>query len=326
MCKAALLLAPALLFPLLGQEGYFTHLAITMIIFSILASSLNLLMGYTGLVSIAHAAFFGIGAYTSGILATRYGVPFWIALAAGIACAALIAFGIGLPSFRTRGIYYIIVTVAFQLIASEIFDNWYAMTGGGLGLKGVPRPGPILLPFLPELSFRTKVGYYYIVLVFAFLSHYVIIRIIRSPIGISLMAVRDNETKARMMGMNPLGYKIFALVLASGLAGLAGSLYAHYLEYAHPDFFNFFVSVDLFLAVMLGGAGTVYGPLFGVLVLEVIREVLHEFVAFRLLLFGILLVLLIVFLPEGLLAPLVRSARRLMPVRPVKPQLGPTPR
>jgi branched-chain amino acid transport system permease protein len=112
-----------------------------------------------------------------------------------------------------------------------------------------------------------------------------------------------------MMGVNPLHYKTFAFVFASGLAGLAGSLYVHYLEYAHPEFFNFAVSVDVFLAVMLGGSGTLYGPVFGVLVLELMREVLHEFVALRLLLFGLVLIALIVFLPEGLLPPLLRAVQ-----------------
>src|SRR2546425_12347588 len=127
------------------------------------------------------------------------------------------------------------------------------------------------------------------------------------------MAIRDNETKALAMGLSPIRYKIFAFVSAAGLAGVAGSLYVHYVEYAHPDFFNFFVSVDLFLAVMLGGVGTVYGPPFGVLVLEVLRELLHEFVALRILLFGVLLVGLIVFLPEGVLLPLTRAASKLQP-------------
>jgi branched-chain amino acid transport system permease protein len=307
----ALLALLALAMPLVGGEGYLTHLVITMLIFSILASSLNLLMGYTGLVSIAHGAFFGIGAYTSGILALRHGVPFWLALLAAPVAAGIVALAIGLPSFRTRGIYYIIVTVAFQLIASEVFDNWYRMTGGGLGLRGVPRPAP--LPFLPGLTFQSKLLYYYLVLVVAVLVQVALVRIIRSPIGVSLMAIRDNETKALMMGVNPLWYKSFAFVLASGMAGLAGSLWAHYLEYAHPDFFSFFVSVDLFLAVILGGAGTIWGPPFGVLVLEILREVLHEFVALRLLLFGLLLIGIIVFLPDGLLRPLARLARRLAP-------------
>ena len=127
------------------------------------------------------------------------------------------------------------------------------------------------------------------------------------------MAIRDNETKALAMGLSPIRYKIFAFVLAAAVAGVAGSVYVHYVEYAHPDFFNFFVSVDLFLAVMLGGAGTIAGPLFGVFVLEMLREVLHEFVAVRLLLFGILLVALIVFLPQGALRPLVSYARALVP-------------
>jgi branched-chain amino acid transport system permease protein len=213
------------------------------------------------------------------------------------------------PSFRTRGIYYIIVTVAFQLIMSEVFDNWYSMTGGGLGLRGVPRPGP--LPFLPGITFDSRIAYYYLVLVVAVLVHVFAARMVRSPVGITLAAVRDNETKALMLGVDPLGYKTLAFVVASGIAGVAGSLYVHYMEFAHPDFFTFFVSVDLFLAVILGGVGTVWGPAFGVVVLEAIREVLHEFAALRLLLFGVLLVVLIGFLPEGVLPPLGRLAARL---------------
>jgi len=313
-----LLVALALL-PLVGREGYVTHLAILMLIFAILASSLNILMGYTGLVSIAHAAFFGIGGYTSGILAVRVGLPFWVALGAAGVVTAVVALAVGVPSFRTRGIYYIIVTVAFQLIATEVLDGWHALTGGGFGLRGVPRPA----------GFESRMAYYYLVLVVAVLAHWAMIRVIRSPVGRALMAVRDNETKALMMGVNPLHYKTFAFVFASGLAGLAGSLYVHYLEYAHPEFFNFAVSVDLFLAVMLGGAGSVYGPLFGVLVLELVREFLHAFVAVRLLLFGIFLIVLIVFLPQGLLPPLLRAARALVtgrgrntPARASRPSTG----
>jgi branched-chain amino acid transport system permease protein len=266
-------------------------------------------MGYAGLVSIAHAAFFGIGGYVSAILTLRHGASFWLAIVLAGLVTAVVALAIGVPSFRTRGIYYIIVTVAFQLIMSEVFDNWYSMTGGGLGLRGVPRPGP--LPFLPGITFDSRIAYYYLVLVVAVLVHVFAARMVRSPVGITLAAVRDNETKALMMGVNPLGYKTLAFVVASGIAGVAGSLYVHYMEFAHPDFFTFFVSVDLFLAVILGGVGTVWGPAFGVVVLEAIREVLHEFAALRLLLFGVLLVVLIGFLPEGVLPPLGRLAARL---------------
>jgi branched-chain amino acid transport system permease protein len=311
--------AAAVAFPLLGGEGYFTHLAIITLIFSVLASSLNLLMGYSGLVSIAHAAFFGIGGYTSGILALRAGAPFWLALPAAMLVTALIALAMGLPSFRTRGVYYIIVTVAFQIIASEVFDNWDHMTGGGLGLKGIPRPGPL---------FASKVGYYYLTVAIVALAHLAIARIVRSPIGLGLMAIRDNETKALMMGANPLRFKVVAFAAASAFAGLAGSLYVHYLEFAHPEFFSFAVSVDLFLAVMLGGPGTLGGPLVGVVVLETMREALHGFVALRLLIFGVLLITLILFLPEGVLPPLRRACgargARGAPVR--RPPSHDTPR
>jgi branched-chain amino acid transport system permease protein len=299
-----------IIFPFIGKEGYLTHLAITMLIFSILASSLNLLMGYTGLVSMAHGAFFGIGAYTSGILMMRAGFPFLAAIVVAAAFTGLIALAIGIPSFRTKGIYYVIVTIAFQLIVSEVFDGWYSMTGGGLGLRGIPRPAPISLPLIGTLSFQSKLGYYYLAFAITLLIHLGIGRLIKSPVGVSLMAIRDNETKTLMMGVNPLSYKIFIFVLASALAGLAGSLYVHYLEFAHPDLFNFFVSVDLFLMVMLGGTGTFLGPPFGVFVLEMIREFLHEFVAVRLFLYGVMLVVIIIFLPEGILKPLILLAKR----------------
>ena len=293
------------MFPLLAGEGYITHLVILMLISSILATSLNMLMGFSGLVSMAHAAFFGIGGYASGILTARHGMSFWLALPLAVVVTAVVALGIGLPSFRTRGIYYIIVTIAFQLIASEVFDNWSSMTGGGLGLKGIPRPSGAI--------FSTRIGYYYLTLAVALGIHLLIVRVLRSPLGRALSAIRDNETKALMMGVSPLRYKLFAFVFASAMAGAAGSLYVHYLEFAHPDFFSFPISVDLFLTVMLGGAGTMYGPLFGVLVLEIIREVLHEFVALRLLLFGLLLIGLILFLPEGVVLPVVRLFRRRPP-------------
>ncbi len=308
--KPALIIVLGAIFPLIGKEGYLTHLAISILIFSILASSLNLLMGYTGLVSIAHGAFFGIGAYTSAILVMRCNLPFPAALFLAAATAGVIALGIGIPSFRTRGVYYIIVTIAFQLIVSEIFDGWYAMTGGGLGMRGIPRPGLISLPFVGSVSFQSKFAYYYLTFAFTLLVHFGMSRIIRSPLGIALMAVRDNETKALMMGLNPLFYKIFIFVFASSLAGLAGGLYVHYLEFSHPDLFTFFVSVDLFLMVMLGGTGTFFGPPFGVLVLELIREFLHEFVALRLFIYGLMIVGIIIFLPEGLLKPLSHLFQR----------------
>ncbi len=314
--KWAILWVLALGFPLLGGEGYYTHLAITILIFSIFASSLNLMLGYTGLVSIAHAAFAAIGAYTSGILTLRYGVPFWLALPAAGASTGLIALILGPPSFRMRGIYYIISTIAFQLIVTEVVEGWYTVTGGGIGLGGIPRPDAIQLPFLPALTFQSKVTYYYLVLAIAFGVQWAIARVVRSPLGASLMAIRDNETKALMMGIRPLGYKVFAFVFASSLAGVGGGLYVHYLQFSHPDMFNFFVSVDMFLMVVLGGAGTLYGPLLGVVVLQMLTELLRDFMALRLLIYGVLLVVIIVFLPDGLVKPLSAGARRLFTPRP----------
>jgi branched-chain amino acid transport system permease protein len=307
---AAVLGIVAIAFPLIAGEGYLTHIVINALIFSMLASSLNLMLGYAGLVSIAHAAFFGIGAYAAALLTVRGGVPFGVALGGAAVVAAVVALAIGIPSFRTRGIYYIIVTVAFQLIVSEAFDNWDTVTGGGLGLKGIPRPSA--LPFLPHATFETKAAYYYVVLLVSVAVHFLLVRLVRSPIGRALIALRDNETKAAMMGIDGVWYKTLALAVGAGIAGLAGGLYVHYLGFAHPEFFTFAVSVDIFLSVILGGAGTMYGPIFGVVVLEVMRETLHGFVALRLLLFGVLLIVIIVFLPRGLLPPVIAAAKRLM--------------
>jgi branched-chain amino acid transport system permease protein len=300
---AGVLLLAALTLPLVAGEGYVLHLIINGLIFTMLASSLNLMLGYAGLVSIAHAAFFGIGAYSSALLTLRAGIPFWCALVAATAIAALVAVALGIPSFRTRGIYYIIVTIAFQLIATEAFDNWDTVTGGGLGLKDVPRPN----------GFETKRAYYYLVLVVAVAAQYALVRLVRSPVGRALIALRDNETKAGMMGVEALWYKTVVLAVGAGVAGLAGSLYVHYLQFAHPEFFTFAVSIDIFLAVMLGGAGTLFGPVLGVAMIETMRELLHAFAALRLLIFSVLLVVLIIFRPHGLLPALVAGARRLMP-------------
>jgi branched-chain amino acid transport system permease protein len=300
-------IAALLVLPQVGGEGYFTHMAVTMLIFSMLASSLNLSLGYTGLVSVAHAAFFGIGAYTSGNVVLRLRLSFWVALVLAGLVTMVVAAAIGIPSFRTRGVYYIIVTVAFQMIMSELFDNWYSMTQGGLGLRGIPRPSPM---------FQSRVSYYYLVLGVALVVHVLLARTIRSPVGRALMAIRDNETRAQMMGLNIRHFKILAFTLSAGVAGLAGSLYAHYMEYANPEFFNFAVSVDVYLMVIVGGAGTIAGPIVGVLFVEILRELLHGLVALRLVLFGVMLIVLITFLPGGIVKAVTEVTKKRTGRRP----------
>jgi branched-chain amino acid transport system permease protein len=196
------------------------------------------------------------------------------------------------------------------MIVSEVFDNWYSMTQGGLGLRGIPRPSAL---------FQSRVSYYYLVLGIALVAHGLLARTIRSPFGRALMAIRDNETRAQMMGLNVRHYKTLAFALSAGVAGLAGSLYAHYMEYANPEFFNFAVSVDVYLMVILGGAGTIAGPIVGVLFVEILREVLHGLVALRLVLFGVMLIALITFLPGGIVRTLMAGTRRLGRRRPTTP-------
>jgi ABC-type branched-subunit amino acid transport system permease subunit/ABC-type branched-subunit amino acid transport system ATPase component len=316
--------------PLWLASPYHLHVVIMAAIFTILALSLNLLLGYTGQLSLGHAAFFGIGAYTSALLALRLDWPFWLGLPAAALVAGLAGWAIGRLALKLRGAYFVLVTISFAGVISLVSVNWMELTNGPLGLPGVPAPE------LPGLSFRTKSAYYYLVLLGAAGAYLVCHRLVRSRLGRAFLALRENEALAESVGVDPTRTLVLAAVVSAAMAGVAGSLYAHYTRFVSPEVFLFSYTVTMVIMVVAGGKGTLAGPVVGAVLFTVLPEALREAMAWQwqMLAYGALLVLLVFFLPRGIVPALSRrrAASRPAPmpppgrIAPVKPAFehGPT--
>ena len=258
-----LLALSALTLPLWLPSAYHLHVAIMAGIFGVLALSLNLLLGYTGQLSLGHAAFFGIGAYTSALLTVTLEWSFWSALAAAIALAGAAGWCIGRLSLKLRGAYFVLVTISFAGVISLVSVNWIELTNGPLGLPGVPAPE------LGPWSLRTKTAYYYLVLAAVALSYVVSRRLVSSRIGRAFVALRENEALAESIGVDVTHYLVLAAVVSAAMAGLGGSLYAHYTRFVSPEVFLFSYTVTMVIMVVAGGKGTLAGPLVGAVLLVV---------------------------------------------------------
>ncbi len=301
----AVLALGALTAPFWVRNPYHLHVLIMSGIFTILALSLNLLLGYTGQLSLGHAAFFGIGAYTSALITLRWEWPFWPALAAAALASGLAGWAIGRLALRVRGAYFVLVTISFAGVISLVSVNWMDLTNGPLGLPGVPAPE------LGPWSLRTKTAYYYLVLAAATLAYLVCARVVRSRVGRALVALRENEPLAESVGIDSTRYLVLATVLSAGMAGVAGSLYAHYTRFVSPEVFLFSYTVTMVIMVVAGGKGTLAGPVVGAVLFTVLPEALREAMAWQwqLLVYGVLLILLVFFLPRGIV-PALAGRRR----------------
>ena len=288
---------------------YHLHVVIMAGIFAILALSLNLLLGYTGQLSLGHAAFFGIGAYASALLTLRLEWSFWLALPCAALLAAMAGWGIGRLALRLRGAYFVLVTISFAGVISLVSVNWMELTNGPLGLPGVPAP------VLGAWSFQTKRAYYFLVLGATVLAYLVCHRLVHSRIGRAFLALRENEALAESVGVDGMRYLVLAAVVSAALAGVAGSLYAHYTRFVSPEVFLFSYTVTMVIMVVAGGKGTLAGPVVGAVLFTIMPEVLREVVAWQwqMLAYGILLVLLIFFLPRGIVPALTAWRARRAP-------------
>jgi len=291
-----LLAAGAITLPLWLQSPYHLHVAIMAGIFGVLAMSLNLLLGYTGQLSLGHAAFFGIGAYTSALLTVKLEWSYWPALAAAIALAGAAGWLIGRLALKLRGAYFVLVTISFAGVISLVSVNWIELTNGPLGLPGVPAPE------LGPWSLRSKTAYYYLVLAAVGLSYLVCRRLVRSRIGRALVALRENEPLAESVGVDVTHYLVLAAVVSAAMAGLGGSLYAHYTRFVSPEVFLFTYTVTMVIMVVAGGKGTLAGPLVGAVLFSVLPEALRAAASWQwqMLAYGVLLVLLVFYLPRGI--------------------------
>lgn len=298
----ALALVVALVAPVLLRSPSHQNLLVLTGINVILVASLDMLIGLSGLISLGHAAFWGIGAYTSALLVMRAGVPFLAALpAAGLAAAAA-GLVIGYPSLRLRGHYFVLVTFIFGIIVTLLLTSLVDLTRGPMGLPGIP------FATLPRVgggqvvlnTFQDKVRYYYLVLGMALLTLWVRSRLMRSRMGRALVAVREDEDLGQTLGVDTHRYKVGVFVLSTAQAGLAGSLYAHYTTFLAPEIFDYVTSFDLFVMNLVGGAGTPAGPVLGPVLLTAVRDALRSAnPVLGAVLFGAFLILSIRFLPRG---------------------------
>lgn len=280
---------------------YYVHILIMAGIFTILALSLNLLLGYTGQLSLGHAAFFGIGAYTSALLALKLEWPVWTGFLAAVVVAGIAGYAIGKVSLKLRGAYFVLVTISFAGVIYLVSVNWMELTNGPLGLPGVP-PAELRIPGLLELSFRSKPAYYYLVLAVAAASYFVCYRLVHSRIGRAFIALRENEALAESVGINGTRYLVLAAVVSAAMAGAAGSLYAHYTRFVSPEVFLFTYTVTMVIMVVAGGKGTLAGPVLGAILFTALPEALRAVTSWQwqMLLYGVLLVLTVFFLPKGM--------------------------
>ena len=299
-----------LLLPQLVQERYFLHIAVMAGIYTILTLSWNLLAGYTGQLNLGHAAFFGIGAYTSALVAIKLGISAWFGLLAGGLLAAFSGFLLGFPALRLSGPYLAITTIGFAEILRLVAVNWVDLTRGSLGLSGVPLLSPISLGTW-TIKFYYERDYYYVVLAAVLLTFFCIRCLTHSEFGVSLQALRDDEPGAQSIGINTSRYKLTVFTLSAFFAGIAGALFAHFARLVSPDTLSLHVTFDTLTMTMIGGLGTIAGPILGAVALTFLSEWLRALEDFfkmdvRLVLYGLLLILTILFMREGLVG-LVRG-------------------
>jgi branched-chain amino acid transport system permease protein len=271
-------------------------------IYGILSVSLNLIMGLTGLFSISHAAFYGIGAYTSALL-TLNGVPWFFAMLGGVVLSGAVAFFIGIPTLRLVGDYLAVVTLGLGEIARAIFKNWIPVTRGPMGLPGIPAPS------LFGIRFESAQEYVVLAWVFLGIAFLISQRLMHSPTGRVLKAIREDETAAQSLGKNTYQFKMWSFVIGSGMAGLAGSLFAHYINFIDPSSFVMWLTFFIFLIIVLGGLGNNVGALLATVVFVTVREGLRFIglpewlnpAALQQLVFGIILIAVTIFRPRGLI-------------------------
>jgi len=273
--------------------AYLLHLLTLIVIYSVLGASLNLMVGYAGLLSLAHAVFYGIGAYTSALLVTKLGLNHFLGLGAAVVVAAALF-------LRFRDDYFILATMGLQIITHGLLHNWVALTNGPFGIYGIPRPRLAGFPLTSNWS------YFGLTLLAAVVVLWALHRLVESPFGRTLRAIRDDEVPALILGKNLGRYKLLASAAAGGMAALIGGLYAYYIRYIGPDSFTLGESIFIFTIVIIGGSGNWWGSILGAAILILLPEGLR-FVGLpsavagpvQQMIFGLLLMGLMLYRPQG---------------------------
>lgn len=297
---AALLVVPRIV------PVYFVHLLILTLVYGTMAMSLDLLIGYTGLTSFGHAAYFGAGAYTVGALALRYGVPTLVAGMGGVLMALVQALLFGLVALRATAVYFLIITLALGMATWGLAYRWVSLTGGDNGLAGIPPP-ELGLPW----SLSDPTNLYYLILGVVVLAALVLYRFVKSPFGLSLRGIRESESRMRVLGYNTWAHKYVAFVVAGTFSGLGGVLYVFYNGFVSPADVHLTGSAEAVLMVLLGGPGTLFGPVIGAGVVVFLRNLVSAYTHRWLLILGLIYVLTVLYAPRGILGAVQGLWRRL---------------
>lgn len=301
-----LLLALALLFPAVSGNSYHLSVMTMAFILAIATLGLNLITGYTGQFNLAHAGFMAVGAYTVGILTVDYGVSFWPAFLLSGIVSAVLGFFVGLLSLRLKGHYFSIFTLCVGYIMFLLIEKGDSVTHGTVGIMGIPAPTAI-----GPLSFNSPLSQYYLTLFFLVLGVWVMRRIVHSILGRGFMAVRNSDELAEALGINLMRNKILSFVLSVFYAGLAGGLYAGHVRFLGPDMAYVSHTFDMVMFMLVGGIGTVLGPVLGAILVPWITQYLQFLQDYRMVVFGPLLIMLLIFVPDGIVGTyLKRRARR----------------
>jgi branched-chain amino acid transport system permease protein len=304
--------------PLWMTDLYFLHILINTGIFVIAAMSLNLLLGYTGQLSLGHVAFFGIGAYVSALVSLGFDLeltdtytyifdpkPVWIGFLSGVIAAGLFGWLIGRVAFKVRGAYFVIVTISFAEVVRLVSLNWIDLTEGPMAINNIP-PFTLGFPGLWEMTFYQKMPNYYLVLVIAIVCYVLIRRLVHSRIGRAMIGLRENEPLAVSVGVDVTHYLVIATVVSAAMAGAAGGLYTHYIRIVDPDIFLFIYTVTMVIMVVAGGKGTLAGPVVGGIIFGILPEILREIAApeMQWIIYGTAMIFIVFFLPEGIVPAL----------------------
>jgi len=273
---------------------YFLHIGVMTGMYVLLAQSLNIMLGYCGLLSLATPAFFGMGAYASTLLTLRLGWDSSMTLACATAVGALSGVVLGVPSLRLSRHSFVIVTLSAALLLQIVASNWIGLTRGALGIADIPTAR------LFGIALEGKSAWLAFMAVLSALAVAATWLIVSSRLGRAMVAVRDNEPLAIAAGIDPLKIRLFAFACSGALAGLAGACYAHYLSFIDPGIFGFSISESLLVMVILGGAGTLWGPVAGAVIFTVLPEALSMAPEVKSLIYGVLLLLIVLFMPRGM--------------------------
>jgi branched-chain amino acid transport system permease protein len=298
--------------PLLFHGGYLLNVMLFVGINTMLAIGLNLLLGYAGQISLGNAGFFGLGAYLSGILTATYGWNPWLAMPLAAATVGAVAFLIGFPILKLKGHYLAMATLGMGIIMYIVLNETIDLTGGPSGLSGIPNIS------VANLTFDSDVKNYYLIWSFTLCMILLALNLADSRVGRALRAVHDSEVAARVMGINARLLKVQIFALSAVISSLAGSLYAHTMTFVSPASFGFNFSVELLTMVVIGGLGSIYGSFLGAALLTLLPEFLREAKDYDIIIYGALLMLMVKFMPGGLVRGIPDLLRKLLKKRGAK--------